>query len=155
MKKLFLIGFTLFTLSFAYAGGYGTGLTANLKQNSNLGGNFNYKLDGFPIAVTANILCGEEFSLSCTELKVDYWLSSMNLYKGLNFYYGPALALGFDFDENKTNIDNGFLAGLNIFVSDDYEFYIQAEYAPQILIGTSSAKVNFLNFPVSVGIRLW
>lgn len=134
----------------------GIGAAGHFEAGRDAAGGFtaDFEADGLPFIFEGQLLFSEGRVKSlCGE--IFFIAGNINLYKALNFFYGPELGGGWDFLNEKVIISNAIFAGLNGFFLPQTEFFIQAGWCPQILLAKDAFDLNPFNFPLRAGLRFW
>ncbi|MBP5443270.1 MAG: hypothetical protein IKI90_05720 [Treponema sp.] len=139
------------------------GLQAGYTVSNHMdGGNvaLTFKIAGLPMvfAADASIHPGF-FSAGAT---ADYWIANPSLVAILHWYTGPGIAASFihaEYDEspdfNGAFLGGRWVLGMNIFVTDPLEVYLQA--AGELGVTLSDGGVDFPEWrvPFNIGFRYW
>ena len=159
-RKSALIFILIFFSAFpAFCGGFGAAGAGALSFDEGklqMAGGLcaDYQPDGLPFIFEGEALfCQDGLKSLCGG--VEFIAGNINLYKALNFFYCPELGAGYDFEDDKVIISNAIFAGLNGFFIPQTEFFIQAGWRPEILLGRGNVDFRFANFPVRAGLRFW
>lgn len=134
----------------------GIGAAGHFEAGRDAAGGFtaDSEVDGLPFIFEGQLLFSEGRVKSlCGE--IFFIAGNINLYKALNFFYGPELGGGWDFLNEKVIVSNAIFAGLNGFFLPQTEFFIQAGWCPQILLAKDAFDLNSFNFPLRAGLRFW
>ena len=160
MKKLFSVLAVLFVLGTTHAFSVGIGAQFGYTIGGNSGAALTVKLDNLPPVFALDLGFGTNYlSFGGT---ADWWIANPNLAGPINFYYGPGIAASFvNAGDNYTalNVGGRLVAGLNFFLVDFFELYLQVAWQPTfgiVLSGESSnGGFNFGAVPVNLGFRFW
>lgn len=154
---LAVLFFAVCTGSFAASSKVGIGVQGGYVATSNGYGHaaLTFKIPKVPpvFAVNAGIWGGQLHRLGAT---ADFWLGNPNITGALNFFYGPGLAVGATFNTNQpfgVYVGGRFVVGLNAYIVDFLEVYVQA--AAQLGIDTTNSNIFDWGIPLNAGIRFW
>jgi hypothetical protein len=124
-----------------------------------------FKLSKSDAVFAADIgLAGNQ--LYSAALQADWWVANPRLAGMLHYFYGPGLAVGV-FGLSSTSSWFGLIAdfravvGVNIFVIDPLELYLQAAWQPGITFAFTNTTANdsfgfhLVKFPIQFGFRFW
>ena len=155
--RLKILAIVISLLSFTVplnSAGFGAAGTFEFGREPSGGLTVDFEPDGLPFIFEAEALfCQDGLKSLCGG--VEFIAGNINLYKALNFFYCPELGAGYDFEDDKVIISNAIFAGLNGFFLPQTEFFIQAGWRPEILLGRGNVDFRFANFPVRAGLRFW
>lgn len=149
--SVLLLLFLIFPLD---AAGFGISSTFEAEKNFSWGASLDFQPDGLPFIFSGQALFCQK-GVESLSGGIEFLAGNMHLYKALNFYYAPELALGYDFCRDRVILSNAIYAGLNGFFISRTEFFLQAGWVPQLLFSRRNADLNLLNFSVKAGLRLW
>jgi len=160
MKKLFSVLAVLFVLGTTSTFATGVGAQFGYTVGSYTGAALTLKLDDLPPVFAVDMGFGSNyFSIGGT---ADWWLANPNITGPLNFYYAPGVAVSFvSVSDSYTalNIGGRLVGGLNLFLGDVFEIYLQAAWQPTFVLAlsgdNSSAGFRWNSFPVNLGFRFW
>ncbi len=122
------------------------------------GGAITFKVDSLPCVFAVDgYWWNDNLGLGIT---ADWWIQNPRLVGLLHYYYGLGVGGGFDIHANQLTdvyIYGRLLAGLNIFVIDPLELYLQAAFTPGIQIGLREGYGTgfYWGVPVNFGFRVW
>lgn len=163
MKKLFSVLAVLFVLGTTSTFALGIGAQAGYTIGGNPGAALTLKLDKLPPVFAVDFNFGSNgFSIGGT---ADWWIANPNLVGPVNFYYGPGIAASFssygngDGSYTALNIGVRLVGGLNLFIADFFEPYLQLAWQPTFGIALSGddsyGGFKWNSFPVNLGFRFW
>lgn len=158
-KKLFGIIFAIFLSSSASIfSNTAIGAQVGYSISDKIGGGnaaVTFKVAGVPMVFAADLAIHPHF-LS-TGITADYWITNPSLAGLLHWFTGPGLAASVIIHENSFSgvyLAGRWVIGLNMFVSDPWEIYIQTAAELGITVGN---EVNFPKWrvPLNLGFRYW
>ena len=169
MRLKILTVLLFFQAGTLFAGGFGFSGVGELSQTDSkaelaAGLNADFQPDGIPLIFEGQVFFKDQFfygDFSDAGIVksifggVEFIAAEINLFKALNFFYGPELMAGYDFCNQKVIVSNAIYAGFNGFFIPQVQFFLQAGWQPEILIGRGKVDFKLACFPVRAGFRLW
>lgn len=160
MKKLFSVLAVLFVLGTTSTFATGIGAQFGYTIGGNTGAALTLKLDNLPPVFAIDLGFGSNyFSIGGT---ADWWITNPTIAGPLGVYFGPGLAASFvSVSDSYTalNIGARVVGGLNIFLAQVFELYLQAAWQPTFGIALSGDNsyggFNWGSVPVNLGFRFW
>ncbi len=160
MNKKFLGIFAALLVAGSASGAFASaalGLQGGYTVNHGVGGAVTFKVSEAPCVFAVDgYWWNSDFGLGLT---ADWWIQNPRLASILHYYYGPGLAVGIDINGNQLHdlyVAGRLVAGLNIFVIDPLELYLQVAFQPGVQIGFNGAGTGFYwGVPINFGFRFW
>ena len=130
---------------------------ANISGALSHGGSLTFKLSNVDAVFAANLrIDGNYFEAG---LSADRWVQNPRLAGMVHYFWGPGLAGGVSIgngDLNYIYFAGRLVAGINLFVIEPLELYLQAAGELGLGFGGSSGfHFPLWNVPVSAGFRFW
>ena len=147
--------FAAFSVSAASKKSAAIGLQGGWNPTDNgYGAAITFKVASLPcvFAADANLTGGQ---LNAIGLTADWWLKNPKLGGMFHYYYGPGFAASFYPTASGAFVGFRLVAGVNIFVIDPLELYLQAAWEPGFYFASSTSGFVWNNFPVNFGFRFW
>ncbi len=124
-----------------------------------------FKTDSLPFIISARSEIADK-KLCAAGLVFDMWLANPVIgYSIFHWFYGPGFTLSYQnkIDDDKLDFTQSrglfaaprFVLGLNSFLTDFSELYMQAALEPGLVFDQDEGFIFRVNLPLSCGLRLW
>ncbi len=106
--------------------------------------------------ITINQLNSNGVNIGVT---ADKWLKNKVFSSPLAYFYGWGVGVDLAINDNYFNLGlrGRLIGGVNVFIANNWEFYLEGAWAPGIVISSGDTPISFdaFEFPVNLGFRFW
>ncbi|MCQ2612470.1 MAG: hypothetical protein MJ183_02580 [Treponemataceae bacterium] len=106
--------------------------------------------------ITINQLDSNGVNLGVT---ADKWLANKVFSSPLAYFYGWGVGADLAIYNNYFNLAlrARLIGGVNVFIANNWEFYLEGAWAPGIVIsnGSNPIAADLVEFPINLGFRFW
>jgi len=113
-----------------------------------------FKLSSLPCVFAADANFANN-QLNAIGLTADWWLQNPKLGGMVHYFYGPGFAAAFYPPVTGFFFGGRLVAGINAFVLDPLEIYLQAAWEPGMYFDSNTSGFVWNNWPINFGFRFW
>ena len=120
-----------------------------------------FKLSSFDAVFAVDLGLTNNWGLDTLAFQADWWVQNPRLAGMIHYYWGPGFAAGvYGLTGGNIGFYGAFrlVGGINVFVVDPLELYLQAAWQPGLYVGSNGLILNadtILRFPIQFGFRFW